>query len=137
MVQGCSVLLVEDSIDLKDLFIIYLTQAGFTPTYVGCISDARAALEADEFDFIISDIGLPDEDGLSFLRSLRNSNFKSRSAPALAITAFEDIEEVAAKAGFDSLLLKPFGRSELIFALSEISNRRNRVELNDQILAMN
>lgn len=119
--NNLSVLLVEDSHDLRELFLIYLSQAGLKATCAGNTSEARTALALNNFDLIVSDIGLPEENGLTFLKALRSSNFESKLAPALAITAYENIAEAAATAGFDELLQKPFGRAELLSSLRSIA----------------
>ena len=65
------VLIVEDEALIADGVRQGLVKAAFAADVVGSADAARAALQAEDFDLAIVDIGLPREDGLQLLRSLR------------------------------------------------------------------
>ena len=80
-------------------------------------SAARDALATRKPDLVISDIGLPGEDGYSFIKHLRSLPSQDR-IPAIAVTAFaraEDRQHVV-EAGFDEHLPKPVD-SDRLFAV--------------------
>ena len=77
---------------------------------VGCAADAMAALERDVPDVILSDIGLPDEDGFDLIRRVRRlSPSRGGLVPAVAVTAFTlaDDGAEATRAGFQRHFRKP------------------------------
>jgi CheY-like chemotaxis protein len=82
-----------------------------------------AALDWFKPDVLLSDIGMPGEDGLTFLRRLRA---QGSQLPALALTAYASVEEMkkALSAGFQSHLAKPVEPSALTAALASLAAAR-------------
>jgi CheY-like chemotaxis protein len=75
-------------------------------------------------DVLISDIGMPDEDGYSFLKKVRSlPQDKGGNVPALALTAYtkEEDRQQAIAAGFQMHLGKPLDITELLQAVSQLS----------------
>ena len=83
---------------------------------------ARAAIEAlpkARPDVLVSDLGMPHEDGFDLIRQLRDNGYDARDLPAVALTAFfqKDDAHLALLAGFQVHLPKPVDPHELLFAL--------------------
>jgi len=89
-----------------------LENENFTIDALGTLADAEAAIDTTDYDAIILDLGLPDGDGLDFLKSLRE---QKKTLPVLILTARDGIEDrvKGLNAGADDYLLKPFAMEEL------------------------
>jgi DNA-binding response OmpR family regulator len=107
------VLIVEDEALIADGIRQGLLRAGFVADVVDCADAARAALQAEAFDLAVIDIGLPREDGLQLVRSLRA---RRQSLPLMMLTARDRISDrvVALDLGADDYLTKPFHVEELV-----------------------
>ncbi|MDQ9172365.1 response regulator transcription factor [Oxalobacteraceae bacterium R-40] len=116
------VLLVEDDALIASGIVSGLKLHAVTVDHVESARTARLALEASHFDLLILDLGLPDEDGMSFLKRLRATGV---SIPILILTARDAIEHRVAglQAGADDYLLKPFDLGELIARLQALQRR--------------
>ncbi|MEI2302106.1 response regulator transcription factor [Ensifer sp. MJa1] len=106
-------LLVEDSPRLVELVGETMRDAGWRLDAVSTVTDAETAVAAREHDLILLDLGLPDGDGLSLLRRIRQEH---PGLPVLIITAKGSVDERIAglDAGADDYLVKPFHHRELL-----------------------
>lgn len=106
-------LLVEDSPRLVELVGETLRDAGWRLDAVSTVADAEVAIAAREHDLVLLDLGLPDGDGLSLLRRVRQEH---PGLPVLIITAKGSVDERIAglDAGADDYLVKPFHHRELV-----------------------
>ncbi|MBS7538100.1 response regulator transcription factor [Ancylobacter lacus] len=106
-------LLIEDSPRLRELVGETIRDAGWRLDAVGSAAEAEAAMEGEEYDLILLDLGLPDGDGLDLVRGLRR---RRRMTPVLVITARGAVDERIAglDAGADDYLTKPFNNGELL-----------------------
>jgi DNA-binding response OmpR family regulator len=105
---GPSVLVVEDDLGIATQLVRGLTRGGYTVDHV---TTGSAALAHSVPDVVLLDLELPDGDGVSVCRKLRE-----RSAAAIiVVTAYgEESDRVnALDAGADDYLVKPFGLAEL------------------------
>ena len=123
--EGVRVLLVEDEEDTRDLLRAVLLDHGAT---VATASDAHSALATFEVfnpDVLVSDIGLPGQDGCALMRKLR---LRSADLPAIAISGFaaHTDAERAMEAGFDLHIAKPMDADQLIEAIQEATHRHNQ-----------
>lgn len=119
---GIYALLVEDDPDGSDLMQMMLRRFGAEVT---AVSTAAAALESVKQrcpDVLVSDIGLPDGDGFSLLKRVRESN---RDLPAVAVTAYASRQDVARAlaAGFQAHVAKPVEPAQLSAAVAHASGR--------------
>lgn len=110
--SGLRLLLVEDDSLAAEALAELLEGFGAEVVVAGTASAARHVLDGDEdFDLLLSDIGLPGEDGVSFIGSLREAENASNGArlPAVAMSGFTGPGEVAEMlaAGFDDHVSKP------------------------------
>lgn len=114
---GLDILVVEDDDDTRFFITTVLEMDGATVIAVISPADARNVLSELQPDVLISDIGLPGEDGYTFiskLRALKPNN--GGRVPAIALTAFADSEARirALEAGFDTHISKPIAPEELV-----------------------
>jgi len=107
------VLIVEDDPLIGDAIRRSLASGGFAADLVGTADAARSALHAETFDLLVCDIGLPKEDGLQLVRSLRQ---QGTPIPILMLTARDGLAERvdALDIGADDYLTKPFQIPELL-----------------------
>ena len=110
------ILVVEDDLDSTEMLRIVLETAGAKVTTT---TSARQAFEEIDtggpFDLIISDIGMPEEDGYTFMRHVR-SGAAGAHVPAIALTAYARSEDaaLAKKAGYQEHLSKPVNERVLL-----------------------
>jgi CheY-like chemotaxis protein/anti-sigma regulatory factor (Ser/Thr protein kinase) len=127
--RGLSVLVVDDEPDTRALLEYVLTQCEAQVTQAGSAREAVAALEQGSFDLLVSDVGMPEEDGHSLIRKVRDlPPAKGGRIPALALTAYARSEDRAAafKAGFDMHLAKPISPAELLVVVARLVSSHGR-----------
>ncbi len=125
--DGVRALVVDDEHDTRELIAFLLDQAGATVTASSCAGEAFAELERARFDVIVSDIGMPDEDGFTFIRRVRRLSVeRGGRTPAVALTAYARREDRARalRAGFDTHLAKPIEPAELLVVLGALVEGR-------------
>ena len=119
---GLRVLLVEDHVDARDALVVILAGAGARVAAVGSTVEAMAVIALAPVDVLVTDIGLPHEDGYGLLRRLR-SDLRGATTPAIALTAYA-CEKDAARAlaaGFQRHVAKPVSPAELIAAVRSVA----------------
>ncbi|ANF94930.1 response regulator transcription factor [Paenibacillus bovis] len=116
------ILVVEDDRELNHAVRSYLSQNGFEA--IGCLNanDAYDAMYNTLFDLIISDIMMPDVDGLEFARTVREVN---QEIPILFMTARDDFasKQEGFRAGIDDYMVKPIDLDELILRIGALLRR--------------
>jgi signal transduction histidine kinase/CheY-like chemotaxis protein len=123
--EGVRVLLVEDEEDTRDLLCAVLLDRGATVATASDASSALATFDAFHPDVLVSDIGLPGQDGCSLMRKIR---MRSAHLPAVAISGFAGQIDAdrALEAGFDLHIAKPMDADQLIEAIQEATERHER-----------
>jgi signal transduction histidine kinase/ActR/RegA family two-component response regulator len=114
------ILVVEDDPDARELTTLALQDAGATVTTVSSVPEALGILEVFHPDALISDIGLPREDGYSLIRRIRQNEAEHGGLlPAVALTGYARAEDRAKTlaAGFHAHVPKPFDAAELTAAV--------------------
>lgn len=125
--HGVHVLIVEDDPDSRQVLALLLQKLG---ALVEAVPSAREAVDRvmnRRPDVLVSDIGMPDEDGYSLIRRVRQMPADaSRKLPAIALTAYARRQdaEAAIAAGFDCHLPKPVAPAELIKAIKSVIARQ-------------
>ena len=106
------VLVVDDEADIRELIDLTLSRMGLAAECVGSVAEARAALATDSFQLCLTDMRLPDGDGLEIVRHV-GEHFAE--IPVAVITAFGSAENAVAalKAGAFDYLSKPVGLEQL------------------------
>ena len=115
-------LVVEDNDELSKLLRKSLRSAGFDADAVTTAAEALALFKSTPYSAVILDLGLPDDDGLVVLRTLRNAQ---NSTPVIILTARDGVRDrvVGLAAGADDYLVKPFAIEELVARLEAILRR--------------
>jgi len=123
---GVRVLLVEDQWDTRDLMTEILRSAGCEVRATGSVAEAVGALRDFRPDVLVSDIGMPGEDGYALMRRLRNGTDPwSREVPALAVSAYAREEDRirSLAVGFQMHITKPFDPLDLTAAVGHLLRR--------------
>jgi DNA-binding response OmpR family regulator len=115
-------LLVEDERDIQAFLVQALTEAGYR---VDAATDGRAAEElaaVNQYDILIVDLGLPDQDGIDLITRLHQMGVK---APVLILSARRSLDERVRglEQGGDDYLTKPFALAELLARLRNLMKR--------------
>jgi CheY-like chemotaxis protein len=123
--DGVRVLVVEDDEDTREVLTLGLELQGAEVRGVGSADAALKAVKEFSPHVILSDIGLPDEDGLSLIRKLRQLPASSGRIPAAAVTAFtlSDDGEEPIRAGFQRHFRKPVETRTLFEAVAELARQ--------------
>jgi CheY-like chemotaxis protein len=112
------ILVVDDHDDTLRSMRLLLARLGYEVLAAENMTEALRIAEEQDFDILLSDIGLPDGSGLELLKRIR----ATRDVPALALSGFgmdEDIER-SRDAGFSDHLTKPVSIDRLQAAISEL-----------------
>ena len=124
--DGLKVLVVDDEPDALDLIRRILTDAGATVSVTASADDAIARLLSERPAVLVSDIGMPGEDGYRLLQRVRQLPDEGlRRIPAVALTAFARPEDRrrALLAGFQMFVPKPLEPAELIAVVASVTQR--------------
>ncbi len=116
------ILAVEDEKELAILLRDNLAQRGFAADIAGSVAEAEACLEVAPYDVMLLDRRLPDEDGLTLLRRLRDADVGIGVIVVTARDAIEDRVE-GLNMGADDYIVKPFAIEELIARVNAILRR--------------
>ncbi|HYO93845.1 MAG TPA: response regulator, partial [Polyangiaceae bacterium] len=122
--RGRSVLLVEDDDDSREVIVKMLEECGLRVSQASNTSEALQLVRGERPDLLVSDIGMPNEDGLTLIRRLRAlPEQEGGHTPAIALTAYARSEDRAktSSAGFNLHLAKPVGLVELSEALASLT----------------
>ncbi|HET9622105.1 MAG TPA: ATP-binding protein [Kofleriaceae bacterium] len=119
------ILLVEDETDARDLLAVVLRDCGAEVLEAASARDALATLGAQPIELIISDIGMPEMDGLAMIRAIRALPEPARSVPAIALTAYTRAVDRtrAIQAGFQTHIPKPVDATELLTVAASLVGR--------------
>jgi two-component system response regulator HydG len=128
----CRILLVEDDPEMMDLVREHLESEGHIVAAVGRGADAIARLRDEVFDMVLTDLRLPDTDGMEVLRA---SHEARRDVPVILITAFGTIEAAihAIRQGAYDFVTKPFALDEISLLVSKASEARRLREENRRL----
>jgi PAS domain S-box-containing protein len=126
--RGIRILLVEDDDEARELLADVLAETGATVAQAGSAADGMARLIAEPPHVLISDIGMPFEDGNSFLRRVRTlPPERGGDVPAIALTAYARPEDRRATedAGFQLHIVKPVRPDQLLTAIESCVQTRS------------
>jgi signal transduction histidine kinase/ActR/RegA family two-component response regulator len=118
------ILIVDDNLDGRSLTSLMLTEAGASVKAVASVRDALQMLEVERPDALVSDIGLPEEDGYALIRQIRQDEAEHGGfLPAVALTDYARTEDRARilAAGFQMHVPKPCEPAELTAAIATIT----------------
>ncbi len=123
-IKGVKVLVVDDDPDARALVKRLLEDHGASVTTAASVSDGIACLMSEPPDVLVSDIGMPNEDGYSFIRRVRElPPEKGGAVRALALTAYARLEDRdrSILAGFQMHMSKPVDPAELIAMVATLA----------------
>ena len=114
-----SILIVEDDITFSLMLTTWLGKKGFVVRSSSSASDAKRRLGEEAFDLVISDLRLPDSDGIDLLKWLKSTH---PSLPLIMMTSYAEIQTAvqAMKLGAADYIAKPLNPDELLGKIKEL-----------------
>lgn len=122
--EGLRILVVEDDDDARELVGIILSGAGAVVECAASAAEGYRILGVTPAQLLVSDIGMPDEDGYSLMRRIRALECsQGGDIPSIALSAFTRPEDRmrALRAGFTTHIAKPVHPSQLVSALATLA----------------
>lgn len=116
-----SILIVEDDITFSLMLTTWLGKKGFVVRSSSSVSDAKRRLGEEVFDLVISDLRLPDSDGIDLLKWLKSTH---PSLPLIMMTSYAEIQTAvqAMKLGAADYIAKPLNPDELLGKIRELAH---------------
>jgi signal transduction histidine kinase/ActR/RegA family two-component response regulator len=120
--DGIRVLVVDDEPDAREVLGTILAAAGADIALAASASEALSTLGSFAPDVLVSDIGMPGDDGYALIRRVREGASRFTRVPALALTAYASPEDArrAVLAGFDMHMAKPIEPATLTVVVSRL-----------------
>ncbi|MEG5063943.1 PAS domain S-box protein [Microcoleus sp. B3-A4] len=125
ILTGLKVLVVDDEPDNREFLMVALEQCGATATAAASAAEAIDILHQSPPDILVSDIGMPVEDGYSLIGKVRSSESdKIKRLPAVALTAYasEEDRHQAIATGYNEHLTKPIEPAHFATVLAKLTN---------------
>lgn len=126
ILQGLRVLVVDDEVDARELIKAMLEPLGVQVMAAASAIEALVALQTFQPDVLLSDIGMPGENGYALIRQLRAlEQEQGGRIPAVALTAYARAEDrtQALLAGFQLHVSKPVNQAELAAVVANLAGR--------------
>ena len=113
MAETIDILIVDDEPSMREFLAILLTKNGYTPITAASGAEALTLLQQRHFDLIVSDIRMPDLNGLALLETVKQQDL---SIPVVLITAYASPEDavLAMKNGAYDYITKPFKVDDIL-----------------------
>ncbi len=124
--EGLRVLVVDDEEDTRELIFAVLGACGAQVVTAASAAEALEQVERGEFDVLVSDIGMPEDDGFSLIAKIRRLPAdRGGRIPAAALTAYARSEDRvrAFRSGFQIHVPKPVEPAELISVVANLAGR--------------
>jgi signal transduction histidine kinase/CheY-like chemotaxis protein len=128
---GVRALFVDDEADARELITMMLAECGAEVRTAVSATEALAACDEWRPDVLITDIGMPGEDGYTLMKKLRaQEKLRGGHIPAIALTAYARREDRlrALSAGYEYHVPKPVEPDELLAAVASLANRTGKDE---------
>lgn len=126
--KGLRILAIDDEPDVRDMLQTLLEDCGANVMTASSAQEGLAALTMWKPHVLISDIGMPEEDGYSLIRKIRAlSPEEGADVPAIALTGYVRVEERmrALEAGYQMFVPKPVETNELISMIGDLCRTSN------------
>lgn len=122
------ILIVEDDTTFNNMLLQFLKRNNYDAIPTFSVKEALAELDSKSFDIILSDLRLPDQDGLALLSILKQQN---KSIPFVLMTAYADVKTAvkAIKTGAADYISKPFVPEEALLVLQKILSNDKKPEI--------
>jgi PAS domain S-box-containing protein len=123
--EGVRVIVVDDERDSLEFVRRLLRECKASVVTASSAAEGLRLIRAERPDVIVSDIGMPEKDGLEMMRELRGQSANNSKIPAIALTAFARSEDRtrAMLAGYQVHLSKPIQPQELLAAVANLAGR--------------
>ncbi len=114
------VLIIEDDTTFALMLKTWLSRKGFEVTHSGNVTDAQKHLSKESFDLILSDLRLPDQEGITLLPWMKKQLLPV--PPFIIMTSYADIQSAvsAIKSGASDYIAKPFNPEALLIKINEL-----------------
>jgi CheY-like chemotaxis protein len=123
---------VDDQADARELIAELLELHGAKVVVADSAASALKALDETSLDVLVSDIGMPDEDGYQLIRKIRaRGHDRGGNIPAVAVTGFASSmdNQHAISEGFQFYLAKPIDPHTLLSVVARLSGRPSKSEV--------
>lgn len=132
--MAVSLLIVEDDVTFGIMLKTWLGKKGFVVDTVGSIGRARKALESGHFNLVLSDLRLPDGDGIHLLKWM---NENGMYLPLIIMTGYAEIHTAveAIKSGAKDYIAKPVNPDELLKKIQEALQEKNDKKVKKETVA--
>jgi CheY-like chemotaxis protein len=123
------VLAVDDEADSRHLLCTVLERCGAEVKTCASAAEALAVIDEYDPDILVSDIGMPGENGYDLIEKVRaREKGRAKSLPAVALTAYARIEDrlQALTAGYNMHVAKPVEPAELAVVVASLAAGRKR-----------
>jgi signal transduction histidine kinase/DNA-binding response OmpR family regulator len=127
LLEGLRVLVVDDEADSRELVTAIVTRCGGDVKCCESVAEALKSFRVWKPHLLVSDIGMPNEDGYALISKLRKSRLKSaKQIPAIALTAYatDDDRARSLAAGFQVHLAKPIEPETLVKTIAGAMGRK-------------
>ena len=126
------ILVVDDNASLARAIKSFLTQEGHVADVAGSVREGQKLLDLSNYDLVLTDLKLPDGEGLEIIRKARE-NTSPRLPEVILMTAFGSVESAvtAMRLGASDYLTKPVSMEEFSFRIQKIAERRRLDEQNE------
>jgi len=127
LLKGLRILVVDDEADSRDLVTAILTRCGGKVRSCESVAEALNTFREWKPDLLVSDIGMPNEDGYELIKKLRKLRLKrAREIPVVALTAYatDDDRERTLSAGFQMHVAKPIEPEALVRSIAGAAGRK-------------
>lgn len=121
---GLQILIVDDELDVRDLLTTVIEESGGKAIAVESVSEALKVLEHLQPDVLVSDIGMPEQDGYALIHKVKEMEAaQGRMIRAIALTAYvrEEDAQKAIASGFQMHMSKPVDIEQLIKAVASLA----------------
>ena len=113
-----SILIIEDDITFSLMLITWLGKKGFRVQSVSSVKEAKQRMEGTFYDLVLSDLRLPDGDGIALLHWMKS---QCPTVPVILMTGYAEIQSavLAMKSGAADYIAKPLNPEELLNKINE------------------
>lgn len=119
--MSATILIVDDSVSIRQSIRFVLEQAGYAVVEAADGLDALAKLEDQKVELIITDVNMPNMDGLTLVKKIRETG-SHKFVPILVLTTESQgsVVEEGKKAGATGWIVKPFNNDKLLDTIKKI-----------------